>query len=61
MQVGRMVPERLARAEARSRRLSIFPVPISLPPMPVVMVWHERRQFDPAHAWFRELIETVAR
>lgn len=36
-------------------------VPLSLPEMPMYMVWHARRQADPVHAWLREeLLAVVA-
>lgn len=49
-----IVPERLARAVAPAHRLRIQPVPVRLAPFPVVLAWHERNQFDPAHVWLRE-------
>lgn len=54
-----IVPERLARREARLRRLKIFEPPLPLPDISIVMAWHERRQFDPAHRWFRERLAIV--
>lgn len=51
-----IVPERLARREARACRLKIFDAPIALPDITVMMAWHERLQFDHAHRWFRDCI-----
>lgn len=51
-----VVPETLARQAARRLRLKIFDPPVALPDINVVMAWHERLQFDPAHRWFRELL-----
>lgn len=54
-----VVPERLARAEARGKRLRIHPLPIPLASFSVVIAWHERNQFDPAHSWLRDLVARV--
>lgn len=51
-----VVPERLARAWARSKALRILELPIPLPDISVAMVWHERRRNDPALAWLRGVI-----
>jgi DNA-binding transcriptional LysR family regulator len=51
-----VVPERLARREARALRLKIFDAPIALPDITIMMTWHERLQFDRAHSWFRDCI-----
>jgi DNA-binding transcriptional LysR family regulator len=49
-----VVPEALARREARALRLKIFDPPLALPDITVMMTWNERSQFDRAHSWFRE-------
>lgn len=33
--------------------------PVACPPMPMYMVWHLRRQHDPAHRWLREAVEAI--
>ena len=35
------------------------PVPVATPAMPMYMVWHLRRQHDPAHRWLREAVEAI--
>ena len=42
------------------RGLASAPVPLETPSMPMYMVWHARRQHDPAHRWLREAIEQIA-
>lgn len=51
------VPEGLARRYAGALDLQVLALPIHLPPIRVSMLWHERMDFDPAHAWFRDLVE----
>jgi DNA-binding transcriptional LysR family regulator len=55
-----VVPERLARREARALRLKIFDPPIALPDITIMMTWHERLQFDRAHSWFRDCISAAS-
>src|SRR4030095_6274323 len=55
-----VVPEQLARREARALRLKIFEPPIALPDITIVMTWHERLQFDRAHSWFRDCVATAS-
>ena len=55
-----VVPERLARREARALRLKIFEPPIALPDITIIMTWHERLQFDRAHSWFRDCIAAAS-
>jgi DNA-binding transcriptional LysR family regulator len=51
-----VVPEPVARREARPLRLKIFEPPLALPDVTVMMTWNERLQFDGAHSWFRDCI-----
>jgi DNA-binding transcriptional LysR family regulator len=55
-----VVPERLARREARALRLKIFEPPVALPDVSIVMAWHERLQFDRAHSWFRDCLAAAS-
>jgi DNA-binding transcriptional LysR family regulator len=55
-----VVPEALARREARALRLKIFDPPLALPDITVMMTWNERSQFDRAHSWFRERIAAAS-
>ena len=54
------VPERIARRFAKSLKLQVLPVPITMPPFRLAMLWHERIHTDPAHVWMRRLISETA-
>jgi DNA-binding transcriptional LysR family regulator len=42
-------------------QLHIVPVPLKIAPLTVQMMWHERKQNDPAHEWLRsQVIEVCA-
>jgi DNA-binding transcriptional LysR family regulator len=51
-----VVPEAMARREARALRLKIFDPPLPLPDITVMMTWTDRSQLDRAHGWFRGCI-----
>lgn len=42
------------------RGLASAPPPFDTPAMPMYLVWHLRRQDDPAHRWLRQAVEAVA-
>jgi hypothetical protein len=33
--------------------------PLDLPPVPLVMSWHQRDDGDPAHVWLRDLVRQI--
>lgn len=37
-------------------RLKVFEPPLAIPPFDFRMVWHPRRDPDPAHGWLRQLV-----
>ena len=49
------VPRRLAARFKRELKLQVLPVPFTIPPFRLSMLWHERVDSDPAHAWLRGL------
>ncbi|HET9232826.1 MAG TPA: LysR family transcriptional regulator [Candidatus Eisenbacteria bacterium] len=49
-------PEQLARAWMGTGTIRIVKLPITMPDLPLTMVWHESRQADPAQTWLREVI-----
>jgi DNA-binding transcriptional LysR family regulator len=51
-------PSRLIEQLASALGASTFAPPIDLPEIRVVQVWHGRSHADPAHRWFRELVQT---
>ena len=54
------VPRRLAVRFSKALKLQVLPVPFTLPPFRLSMLWHERVDSDPAHAWLRGLVVETA-
>jgi DNA-binding transcriptional LysR family regulator len=54
------ISARFARGLAARFSLQILPPPIDLPACHTSQVWHSRLDADPAHAWLRRLVVTVA-
>lgn len=54
------LPRRLASRFSRALKLQILPIPFTLPPFRLTMLWHERVDSDPAHAWLRRLVVETA-
>lgn len=50
-------PALLARGALRG--LATAEVPLTMPAMPMYLVWHQRHQTDPAQRWLREQLEAV--
>ena len=48
------VPEVMCRPLIAAFGLITEPVPVELPPVPIVAVWHQRYETDPGHAWLRD-------
>lgn len=56
------VPRRLALRLRDTLKFQVLPLPVAMPPLRLSMLWHERMDADPAHAWFRKVVsETAAR
>ena len=55
------IPEVFASVFGRVCRLRIFRPPFEISPYKIDLVWHERAQGDPAHAWLRQAIQTTAK
>ncbi|APR78334.1 Transcriptional regulator, LysR family protein [Minicystis rosea] len=53
------LPERIARGFAAMLPLTMVAPPIELSDFTVSAFWHERQTHDPAHAWFRGLVQDV--
>jgi DNA-binding transcriptional LysR family regulator len=47
------LPKAMADYGTRLEQLRLFEPPLALPRAEVYLWWHERVQYDPAHAWFR--------
>jgi DNA-binding transcriptional LysR family regulator len=57
-----VVSERLCRPTIEALGLRTVPVPLELPPVPLVVAWHERYEDDRAHRWLRSIVaEAVER
>lgn len=55
------VPRRLAARFSKALKLQVLPIPFTMPPFRLTMLWHERVDSDPAHAWLRGLIMETAK
>ena len=53
-----MLPTRLASYHAGF--LDVFDPPLPSPEFTVDLLWHPRRQKDPAHMWFRSRVARIA-
>ncbi len=53
-----MIPTRLAALHADT--VEQFEPPFTSPQFSVDLLWHPRRQKDPAHVWFRSLVAQIA-
>ena len=54
------LPETFLEATGYHDELAIVELPIPLPTVHVGMLWHLRRDADPAHRWLRERVAAVA-
>jgi DNA-binding transcriptional LysR family regulator len=50
------VAERIITALGDTLPLRVLKPPVTLPPLVVRLVWHERTHLDPANVWLRELL-----
>lgn len=53
------VPRRLAAIYQAQLPLRVLPVPLKLPPIKMVQVWHERTHGDALHRWFRRRVQLI--
>src|SRR5262249_35562375 len=56
-----VVPERVVQAHVDAALMKTFPLPFPSPDHYELLLWHKRCGSDPAHAWVRELVVSVAR
>ena len=54
------LPERVAQMSAAAADIKTFPLPFPVPEQHEILLWHKRHEPDPAHAWLRDLIVSVA-
>jgi DNA-binding transcriptional LysR family regulator len=55
------LPTRIGKQMAVGLPVELLDPPIALPKFAVQLVFHELRRRDPAHVWFRAVLERVAR
>lgn len=51
-----MAAELMSTGIIRALGLRTFPIPLDLPPLSIVQVWHPRHDADGAHAWLRSVV-----
>lgn len=54
-------PRKLANSYEKHLPVALHELPIEIPKIQVIQVWHERNQRDDAHAWFRNLIQKICK
>jgi DNA-binding transcriptional LysR family regulator len=54
-------PERLLQRMSERYPIVLLPPPLKLARFDLCLVWHSRRDHDPAHAWMREAVVRAAR
>jgi DNA-binding transcriptional LysR family regulator len=55
------VPDRVAQMFAATLPIKTFPLPLNIPPLHEILLWHKRHDSDPAHAWLRDLVIRLSR
>jgi DNA-binding transcriptional LysR family regulator len=55
------VPEHVSRVMLGETGLDVLPIPFPLPPVPLILAWHQRYDTDRAHTWLRETVRTALR
>lgn len=50
-------PRKLASTYQKHLPVAVHELPIQIPAIQIVQVWHERHHRDPAHMWFRQIIQ----
>lgn len=51
--------EKMARYFARSFAIDIHPLPATVPPLPVYMVWHRSFDNHASHSWMRSVLRDI--
>ncbi len=55
------VPEHMSRPVLNQAGLGVRPLPLDLPPVPLVLAWHQRYDGDRAHIRLHEVVRTALR
>lgn len=56
-----VIPYRLARMLAEYIDVRVLELPVELPPLNEVMIWHNRHELDVGHTWLRGVFEDATR
>jgi DNA-binding transcriptional LysR family regulator len=56
-----VLPRSFAAARATPDALVVRPLPITLPPIEMQLVWYPGHEADPRHAWFQAVVREAAR
>jgi DNA-binding transcriptional LysR family regulator len=59
--LGVTLPRRIVDLLAARWDLAVLDLPFEMPGFALSQAWHERFRHDPAHAWFRQLVASIAR
>ncbi|MFI5912589.1 LysR family transcriptional regulator [Dactylosporangium sp. NPDC051541] len=51
------VPARMTAEAVARHGMRTVPLPLEAPPVPVILLWHQRHDTDRAHVWLRELLK----
>ena len=55
-----VMPRAFLRATGCDELLVVRPLPVTLPPLRIAMLWHLRHERSPAHRWLREALAAAA-
>jgi len=55
-ELAAIVPRPLADAFTHTQAIAVHELPYPTTPLEVCLLWHERQEDDPAHAWLRETV-----
>jgi DNA-binding transcriptional LysR family regulator len=56
-----VLPRSFTQRHARSLGLVVRPVPLTMKPFEMLLVWHAGRERDPKHVWLRGLVHDAVR
>jgi DNA-binding transcriptional LysR family regulator len=56
-----VVVKRLVVNFAENRNIKLLDIPFEMPPLEMTQYWHERHHNDPAHKWFRNIIQQISK
>jgi DNA-binding transcriptional LysR family regulator len=55
------VPERMSARAVERCGLRLMALPLEVPPVPLILAWHQRYDGDRAHTWLREQVRAALR